>query len=451
MRVMTGVMLALGVGCWAAAEGALSAGQEAALRRVARGAAAAWPGLEPGQALRLYRNAEAHRINFERHHLPHGLSADVLWSDESPGEVRGYDGLDEGAFWTGHYVAALALKHRARRDGETRRALVAALDKLGTLAKVSGREGYLARYAGPAQDEAYRAYYSVCGGADPRRPGFGRLAFEGKAPLHNLVWLGGASRETYDGVGLGLAACLEYVDDAEVQSRARDLVRIVGRRLVEDGWHVIDGRGGKTPPTALWKLAWLRLMLSADPARFGRHRKEYEALFEETVGSVRALDLRDKQDEEYRLNNLAWARLFVLGSLEKDPDRIKAIRGAARTAWEQARDQLNAQFAAVYLLVSGDDDETAWATLQGGLLDLPGPPRMPRALEEALEAAEPGGGAPAGEALLPRERPVVDFLWQRSPCRTRRGEDAPREYPGIDVFLPYWVGRAAGAIPAPGE
>jgi hypothetical protein len=52
-------------------------------------------------------------------------------------------------------------------------------------------------------------------------------------------------------------------------------------------------------------------------------------------------------------------------------------------------------------------------------------------------------------ALLSRERVPNDFYWQRTPCLSHGSFDLPYEFPGIDVFLPYWMSRVAGVIPPP--
>ena len=47
-------------------------------------------------------------------------------------------------------------------------------------------------------------------------------------------------------------------------------------------------------------------------------------------------------------------------------------------------------------------------------------------------------------------RPRNDYLWQRSPVALIGGNAVTaHEYAAIDVMLPYWMGRAAGAIPGP--
>jgi len=57
----------------------------------------------------------------------------------------------------------------------------------------------------------------------------------------------------------------------------------------------------------------------------------------------------------------------------------------------------------------------------------------------------------AKHALLAHERPQSDFMWQRAPALAVGGQETNMEYPGIDVFLPYWAARVAGAIPKSGQ
>ena len=74
---------------------------------------------------------------------------------------------------------------------------------------------------------------------------------------------------------------------------------------------------------------------------------------------------------------------------------------------------------------------------------------MGSSLMSYLPCVNTANDAPA--SLSPQE----EALW-----RPARGEsrpwpeltpafDTPIEYPGIDSFLPYWMGRAIEAIPAP--
>ena len=100
---------------------------------------------------------------------------------------------------------------------------------------------------------------------------------------------------------------------------------------------------------------------------------------------------------------------------------------------------------------AGDQDADAAATLQGQLIDMPGPPRWMHAVDHRNDPNYPlrEGGEYTQYALLAHEQVPTDFLWQRSPVWSHGSQDAPYEFPGIDLFLPYWMGRAAGVLPAP--
>lgn len=422
--------------------------QEEALRAIARGEKFEWVAADAEQSRELRAKAEAYLDNFKQYHLPHGLNADVWWADDAKSSVRMYDGLGDSACWTGHYLAALALRYAVAKDETTRADILKALDGFDLLTTISGREGYVTRYAGPKDDAAYEAYYRPYGrGEDPVRKGLGKWAYEGAGGRTNLIWLGNSSRDTYDGTAIGLAAALKYVDDAEVQARARDLARRIGKRLLADGWYIDDGQGHRTRPTITWQLAWMRLLLSADPEQFGHLRKEYEDLFDKLMERKDQLKMRGKQQDEYFPANLDFARFFVFCTLENDPDRLKAYKERVRAAWGQVSDHLNAHFAAMYLLLTGDENDAAKATVQGMLLDFPDPPNRLHAVDSREnEGVEMVDGRMAQHALLARERPGTDFMWQRAPCIAVGGEETNMEFPGIDFFLPYWTARLAGAL-----
>ena len=155
--------------------------------------------------------------------------------------------------------------------------------------------------------------------------------------------------------------------------------------------------------------------------------------------------------KEYFANNLAMVRMYVLCTLENDPEVKAGWRNQLRQMYGSLRNHLNAHFAAIYLAATGDQDADAAATLQGQLIDMPGPPRWMHAADHRNDPNYPlrEGGEYTQYALLAHEQVPTDFLWQRSPVLSHGSQDAPYEFPGIDLFLPYWMGRAAGVLPAP--
>jgi len=444
------VTVVLAVLCWTAVGEGLLPGQEAVLRGLARGQAAPWIPMAPAQANALYDKAEQQFRGHQAHHLPHGLSVDVFWTDKTRTAPFRYETVGDSAAWAGHYLAAVALRYKVTGDKALLQDIQAVLDKFELLTKVTGRTGYIARYAGPASDNAYQEYYKVYGrGEDPDRPGLGKWAYRGVEPYTDLVWLGNSSRDAYDGFNFGLATTWANVPDETIRARIRNIVTTVADRLVADEFYVLDGKGHRTRPTGTWRLAWLRTIATVAPDKYPDLVTDYYA------GIERLLQADPKvypiTYKEYFANNLGFIRWYVLCTLETDPEVKARLQATLRAMYRLVQDHLNAHFAAIYLAATGDDNAAARATLQGQLIDIPGPPRWTKLVDYRDDPNMPlRENTDFGQyALLAHERVPSDFIWQRSPLVSHGSADASYEFPGIDLFLPYWMGRAAGQIPAP--
>lgn len=428
--------------------GSLEAIQTEALRALAHGRELPWPGLNANQSRDLLDKAEEYLGLYQKYHLPHGLHANVWWTDYDRSDVEVIDGCGDSVCWTGHYLAALALKHSVTHDAATLGAIHAVLDKFDLLSVVSGRTGYIARYAGPASDKGYRAYYSVYGKADPDRPGWGKRAFPGVPPYEDLVWLGNSSRDSYDGVVLGLAMAWAKVPDPDVRSKIRTLVERVGARLSEDGFRVMDGKGNHWSTSDTFKAPWMRLMMTAVPERFASLEKDYA----KALKGFAVSKPRDLYDEVYFASNLLFARITAVGVLETEESRKAFVQDTVRRWYQQyLGHHLNAHFAALYVLLTGDDSESARATVQGLLVDYPRGPKWVRYVDYRQDPTVETQNKTFGRyAMLPHERVPDEFLWQWSASLLVRWDRSiPMEMPGLDVILPYWCGRSAGLIPAP--
>lgn len=428
----------------------LTDSQEEALRALARDESFSWPGMTSGQAKALFKKAEAYLDAYHRYHLPYGLNADVWWHDDDRSSVYRLEGLGDSATWSGHYLAALALRHHIAPDPGLRKRILDVLEKFDLLIEVSGQRGYIARFAAPATDAGYQGYYRVYGrGEDPERPGLGLKAYRGVTPYEDLVWLGYSSRDIYDGVNYGLAAAFHFSDDDEIRERIRNIVAMAASRLIEDQWDILDGKGNRTRGNDFFKMAWMRLILAVCPDRFSHLEEEYQRLCDRlTARGPRVYDIRYG---EYFANNLNFIRMFTLCLLETDPERKKALQDVLRQMHETAAPHLNAHFAAIYVIATGDkENPKARAALQGLLIDFPEPPKFGREVDLRNRSdIEQFNDGYTRYAQLPRERVPTDFMWQRSPCVSHGSWDLPFEFPGLDLFLPYWMGRAASIIPAP--
>lgn len=71
-------------------------------------------------------------------------------------------------------------------------------------------------------------------------------------------------------------------------------------------------------------------------------------------------------------------------------------------------------------------------------------------IAKALYSSPLMRGQPSWIAVHPvpiERRPCVDFLWQQNPFHLDGGGDPQHQQPGVDLLLPYWLGRAYGLFP----
>jgi len=454
-------------------DGSLSPQQESVLRGIARGESMPWVEITPTQAHRLYDKVEEYTCRYRLNHLPHGLNADVIWRDPERSSVDHYDGLGDGLIWSGHYLASLGLKYSLEPTSDIREEILALLDTIELLMTVSGRSGYLARYTGPGNDPAYKPYYRVYKrGEDPSRPGFGKQAYRGVPPHESLVWLGDSSRDAYDGFLFGVAFVWVYVDDKDIRSKIRRLTTCLAERMLTERFWILDGKSNITNPTPWFRLAFSRLFMTVVSDKFDRSHEddlypcawcrlstaERRYKWISTSYDLRlcvltafGLCIKDKHADKYYPANLDFILMASLCALETNSKNLYKLKSLLHSMYkDQANDHLNAHFAAIYMLVTGDVvDNDARATLQGQLIDFPAD-KWAHAVDLRDDPTIAQHNQDFTEhALLTHERVPRNFLWERSPCLSHGGRTDLLEYPALDLILPYWMGRVAGAIPAP--
>src|SRR5437773_1302374 len=140
----------------------LSREQSVALEALARNRAlSTWTDLSKAQAGDLAEMADFYLVNYQRYHQPFGLTADIPFSNHDRAAVEQLDGIGDAATWTGHYLAALALKYSVTKDAKILADIQKVLDTLDILTHVTGHEGFIARFAGQAGEPAYQKHYSV--------------------------------------------------------------------------------------------------------------------------------------------------------------------------------------------------------------------------------------------------------------------------------------------------
>ncbi len=430
--------------------GPLSADQLAALEGVARDRfAIRWTELGTNGLSALHTRAAAYEEALRERHLPHGLL--VSLRHEAPGSdtVVALRDLDLASGWTGFLLASTAYRFSVTRDPTALADVRRVLDGVERLLEVSGRPGFVAAYAGPAADPAYRAAYAVYGGPDPDRPGMGRLAFRGEGGGADTVWLAGADARNLAGLNFGLAMAYWRVREPVIRGRISNaVVRVVGR-LESDGWRIRDGR---TPDAFVGTILSAAVLRTAATVDFRR----YNAAYEVQARRVQELDppvappYGDLRDTAFTVGSL-----LALSGLETNTTRRLVYQQHLKELWRSASSQLNPWYAAAY--VNGFDepprDVVARATLQGVLAQFPDPPRVSPPVDLLSDPARgrvEANGATwlALPAQLP-DRPARAFQWAWSACIPAGGDGAAVTHPGVDFLLPFWMGRDAGLIPSP--
>ena len=180
--------------------------------------------------------------------------------------------------------------------------------------------------------------------------------------------------------------------------------------------------------------------------------------------------------------NLGIISLTAIAMLQNEQDPDHAATEQVHTALLEyvtaGYDHLSASFPSHFLAASTEAVRSSPAgrkqaeMLQATLLDFASVSKWnrhadlrnetklgPHCVAKGLRCAPvPTGSAACDKSCMAihafpaSERAPTDYQWQRSPTSLVSGADeTAHEFSAIDLMLPYWMGRAAGAIPAPDE
>jgi len=188
----------------------------------------------------LRAKAVAHDLWLERWHTPnYGSHLHVKFTNDEREAVDTYHGHGDSCIWTGTYVASQALRYRTTGDPQARANVIRSVQALTRHLDVTGRDGFIARYVGPADDPAHRLEVARCGEEENHH-----LVTEG--PFTRDFWVGNTSRDQYTGWFLGMAWAHETVDDPAMRAQIASNVTRVLDRLIADNWWIIDVDGIRT-------------------------------------------------------------------------------------------------------------------------------------------------------------------------------------------------------------
>lgn len=417
-----------------------------------------------------------------RHHLPHGTllcayvdqpSLDTwltAYRDGGPGmvgTVTHYEDGGDSAIWTGHYVASQAFRYAVTGESEALDNLAHAVAGVGKLLDVNGGTGLLARVAAPAG--------TVVGDRIQQDGVFGTAVIDGQ------TWLGrqgsnGISRDQYSGVFFGLAMAYELAPPLRPDCQRR--IEQMLDYLIAHGWVIDEDRpaftgapGGSRGPT-FWagvgyqKLAFLLIGHRMNPTKYraelaaagGLAESAWLGLWSATFGV-----------DHYYKYNLSHIGLYNYFRLETDAGRWAAMLRGYLMLERYVGHHRNAHFDLIQSTIDPSTRATLFPQTREVIrrfLNRPhrrvAPPVVDLSGVQWVTLTQTGYTQNNGSmqiqttsTQMPSEPlditlryPESNFIWQRDPFRPAQPNEgnAREEKHGLDLVLPYWMGRYYGAF-----
>ncbi|MFO8058110.1 MAG: hypothetical protein R6V10_12505 [bacterium] len=422
----------------------------------------------PALSGELREKARGYDAHYVKHHSRGlGGAVEVIFKDRGLAEPYYYDGQGDSTIHTGMYLAGQAFRYAVTGEAEARENARDAARALHHHLRVTGKPGYIARYAGPHELPFYDPTDKPC--SEEERC---HLAEGGTYQGH--YWLGDTSRDQYDGFFFGAAIAYELVDDPKLRSLIRSDVKELMDYLERNNFIIRGINDKKTGAGDVWYLPGFRVAWTLCAARI--------------IGEP---DYRELYEKQARLF-LPWTGLEYMDTPAHNFYEYYALMfyhrsgyNIHRLAWSSARQE--AHFSAFSLFVrpytrgignvffdyvyeSMRKEPSAKVLEEAGqaLLQFPSPPNRQLVPDQPAKYIGPYSAlkrefcslrfrgkklcSPKLRSLRPvpvRYRCPTDFLWQRSPYKVCAGHSRgnPRKvYPGIDYLLAYWMGRYHGFL-----
>ncbi len=439
---------------------------------------------DSGQAMPFREIVDNVDRKIRRDHTPHGpilgayLDTDSLTSWEEAyraggsgtgGSVVNYPSGGDSAIWTGHYLASQALRYAGTNgDPAALDTVKHALGGIGKLLDVNGSTGLLARNAAPLNSIV---------GQNIQRHGqiFRRRVINGE------TWVcrqgsNGISRDQNSGVMFGLALTYDLVNDASVKAEASARTQMLLDYFVSNDWIIDEDRPtvdlGSRGPT-FWlgipsqKLAFLLTGMRMSP---GKYDAEFQRAAPIVYFNWIAAWTATFGFDHYYKYNLAHSAYFTYFRYEADQTRWQEMNRGYRIMERYVGHHRNAHFDLVQTSINPSTSAVLHPATRESMRRF-----LRRRHREIVPAVvdlsnvvwqtftfsaysnPSSGGASFGSTTtqVPSEpldfhqrRYTGDFHWQRDPFTPGiPNQGNPKlEKNGLDVVLPYWMGKHLGAF-----
>lgn len=410
----------------------------------------------PALAGPLGQKARAYDDHYVAFHCPGlGGAVEVEFSDESLTSVKEYDGLGDSTIHTGAYLAAESFRFAVTGEPEAKENVRRAAMALHHHLAVTGKKGYIARYAAPAVPPFLRSPENCA------RKQRCHLVSEG--PYDGYFWLGDTSRDQYDGWFFGMGLAFDLVSDPELRAMIRADVKQVIDALYAEGWNIVDVNGLSASAGAVWyspvfQMGWDAVASRVIAEPFYQQRYSRRADFLLPLTSLAFLEVPGHHCFEYYAMMFFHRAGYDIARLDPSKARRKIFAFYFQSQVRPfTRGTDNVFFDYVAMAIAGEPDPAVIARDREVLRLLPEPPNRslchnpPPAPACPFCAVLSRSGRLEKSALKPfpiQDQCPADFLWQRSPYKLHccDSSDPAHVYPGIDYLLAYWMGRYHGFL-----
>jgi len=421
-----------------------------------------------GAAGELEDKARAYDRFYVKHNSPGlGGAVEVIFKDRDLSRPLYYDGQGDSTIHTAMYLASQAFRYAATGEKEAKQNAKRAAKALHHHLRVTGKPGYIARYAGPHKQPYYDPTDRPC--SEVKRC---HLVEGGTYDGH--YWLSDTSRDQYDGWFFGNAIAYDLIDDENLRRQIRADMKEVIDYLETTGFIIRDEKGRMTGAGDAWyipgfRMAWTLCAASVidGPYYWKLYEKQARA-FMPLVG-LELFETPAHNLYDYYALMFYHRTGYNISRLETSKARRKFYVNSFETfVRPHTKDIDNVFFDYVFLSMKENPSAHVLEQDRKALALFPGPPNrhlVPPGSEkyagpysrfkEGICSAKIDGKrlcSPELRSLKPvplNMRCPTDFVWQRSPYRVcpKHAKDKPRKvYPGIDYLLAYWMGRYHGFL-----
>jgi hypothetical protein len=458
---------------------------------------------DPGSMGWIEKKARDYNIDYQNRFSPYGLTLEI---DQN----GAYQSYGDSAIWTGTYLAGAAYYYAVTGEDFARANLVKSLDATTRLREITGVPGLIARayendeWVGKAPtpriepDPAEHRYLVENG---PYK-GWRFLSTASRDQFTGVFWGNATVYELFDDPALKAPASTNIVSMAShVWDNNMHIMDADGKRTrhgVMSGYGIQDSEGEMTydpyeSPARVSNgfnvtliLNWFDMAASTAPDEATRRlwRERYLALI-----SNKPNPAPDRSFERGYLTHLkklyvygeafntywetAWFNMnllfnnyFHLIRFEHNPKIRSIYRETLKYLWDdkkpmadgceapqkrRAGREHNPHFTWQYLAAEGDRDPDKIFDAVNEMILFPTGPRQPFNIVDPVDfPSVPGHDDWACEAIPIQYRIPSDFQWQRSPyslSKTWPTDEMGRNFAGVDMITPYWMGRYFGYVP----